>query len=118
MNLTDFGSAVRKARIDAKVTLQTMANDLGVSAAYLSGLEVGRKKVPAEWAAAIQNYFSSKGLTTVPDLQALANVSNRSIPLEGLKPQQMMMLAGFARASMTPEQMARFSDLLKDVEGK
>lgn len=115
MNLTEFGSAVRKARIDAKVTLQAMARDLGVTAAYLSGLEVGRKKVPEEWVAKIQAYLNEKGVY-LPKLQQLADVSNESIPLKGMKPQQMMMLAGFARTSMTAEQLDKFSQLLQEVE--
>lgn len=117
MNLTEFGSAVRKARIDAKVTLQSMARDLGVSAAYLSGLEVGRKKVLPEWVQKIGAYFSAKGVE-VKGLQELADVSNKTIPLEGMGPQQMMMLAGFARANLTEEQMRKFSELLKEVEVK
>lgn len=115
MNLNEFGSVVRKARIDAKVTLQEMARDLDVSAAYLSGLEVGRKRIPPEWAAKIQQYFKRKGVA-VPDLSSLAVVANGTIPLEGLRPEQRMMLAGFARANLSPQQLERFSDLLREVQ--
>lgn len=115
MNLTAFGSAVRKARIDAKVTLQSMARDLGVTAAYLSGLEVGRKKISAEWVEKIGRYLDSKGVP-IPNLAKLADVSNESIPLKGMRPEQMMMLAGFARANLTEDQMKRFSQLLEEVE--
>ena len=116
MNLTEFGSAVRKARIDAKVTLQGMARELGVTAAYLSGLEVGRKKIPREWVEKIRVYFDKKGVH-LTKLQELADVSNELIPLKkGMKPRQMMMLAGFARTNMTEEQLDRFSQLLQEVE--
>lgn len=115
MNLTAFGSAVRKARIDAKVTLQSMAQELGVTAAYLSGLEVGRKKIPDEWVQKIRAYFVLQGVS-LPNLQKLADVSNESIPLKGMRPEQMMMLAGFARSNMTEDQMKRFSQLLEEVE--
>lgn len=115
MNLTEFGSAVRKARLDARVTLQIMAKELGVTPAYLSGLEVGRKKISDEWVDKIETYFDGKGVK-VSNLRKLADVANKSIPLDGMKPHQMMMLAGFARASMSPDQMQRFADLLKEVE--
>lgn len=115
MNLTEFGSTVRKARIDARVTLQQMASDLGVTAPFLSGMEVGRKKVSPEWVERIQQYFDSKGVK-LKGLQALADVANKTVSLEGLKPQQMMMVAGFARASMSSEQLLRFSELLREVE--
>ncbi len=115
MNLTAFGSAVRKARIDAKVTLQKMAEDLGVTPAYLSGLEVGRKKISADWSTRIEAYFATKSVR-VPNLRPLADVANESIPLKGMKPEQMMMLAGFARANLTEDQMKRFSQLLQEVD--
>ncbi len=115
MNLTVFGSAVRKARIDAKVTLQDMSKALGVTAAYLSGLEVGRKKVSDEWAEKIQAYFIDKGVK-VPNLRQLADVSNESVPLKGMSHQQMMMVSGFARANLTDEQIKRFAQLLENQE--
>ena len=46
MKVTEYGKIVRKARIDADLTMLDMAEDLGVSSAYLSALEVGRKRVP------------------------------------------------------------------------
>ncbi|MCK9510730.1 MAG: helix-turn-helix domain-containing protein [Pigmentiphaga sp.] len=115
MNLTAFGSAVRKARIDAKVTLQSMSKALGVSAAYLSGMEVGRKNVSEEWVAKIQSFFINKGVE-LPDLQQLADISNQSIPLKGMSHQQMMMVSGFARASLTDDQVKRFVRLLEEQE--
>ena len=61
VHLTDFGTAIRKARLDAKVTLQTMADDLGTSPAFLSSMEVGRKKIPRDWIRKIQKeYFVAK----------------------------------------------------------
>lgn len=115
MNITEFGAAVRKARIDAKVTMQAMAEDLGVSSAFLSSMEVGRKKISPEWVKKIDGYFRKKKVKT-PDLQKLANVSNKEISLEGMNPQQAMMLAGFARTNMTREQLECFTSLLKRVE--
>ncbi|HHU6304271.1 TPA: helix-turn-helix domain-containing protein [Klebsiella pneumoniae] len=49
MALTDFGKAVRKARIDTGYTLLTMAKALGTTPAFLSGLETGTKKIPEKW---------------------------------------------------------------------
>jgi predicted transcriptional regulator len=115
VNLTEFGVAVRKARLDAKVNLNDMANELGVTPAFLSSIEVGRKKVPAEWAKKIEEYFKGKKVE-VPNLRKLADLSNRLISLEGMNPQKAMMLAGFARASFTREQMDKFSKLLGEMK--
>lgn len=39
MALTEFGKAVRKARIDAGETLLSMAETIGASPAFLSGMK-------------------------------------------------------------------------------
>lgn len=115
VNLTDFGVAVRKARLDAKVTLNEMAIALEVTPAFLSSLEVGRKKIPKDWAEKIEGFFKTKGVA-VKDLGKLADVSNCSIPLDGMSPQKAMMLAAFARTSLSRQQMEKFSQLLGEAK--
>lgn len=115
VNLTDFGVAVRKGRLDAKVSLNDMATELDVSPAFLSSLEVGRKRVPEDWAKKIEIFFKKRDVE-VPNLRKLADISNRSISLEGMSPQKAMMLAGFARASFTKQQIEKFSKLLGEAK--
>lgn len=43
VTLTDFGKALRKFRIDHEMNLKNMADSLGVTSAFLSGIETGRK---------------------------------------------------------------------------
>lgn len=114
MALTEFGKAIRKARIDANETLLSMATAIGTSPAFLSGMETGRKKIPTEWVNIITEFFQSKNVR-VDDLQGLANISNESIPVEGLPLHQQMMLTGFAKTAMTEEQLKKFAELLKEV---
>jgi len=116
VNLTEFGVAVRKARLDAKVSLSSMAGELGVTSAFLSSIEVGRKKISEDWVAKIETFFKHKRID-VPDLRELADVSNRSISLEGMTPQQAILLAGFARASFSKQQLEKFSKLLGETKG-
>lgn len=47
--LTNFGKFCRKLRIDRGELLLDMANKLGVSAAFLSSVETGKKKPPIAW---------------------------------------------------------------------
>lgn len=47
--LTSFGKFCRKLRIDRGELLLDMANKLGVSAAFLSSVENGKKKPPVAW---------------------------------------------------------------------
>jgi len=116
MSITEFGRIVRKARIDADLTLGDMARDLGVSAPFLSALETGRKKIPADWLGKIAVYLRERHRQPVPDLETAADVANRSVSLEGLSPQHQALVAGFARLkSLDPEAEKRFMDLIAEV---
>ena len=44
--VTSFGKALRKLRIDRGMVLKNMADMLGVSSAYLSAIELGKRAIP------------------------------------------------------------------------
>lgn len=46
VNLTKFGVFIRKFRLDQGMLLRDMAKSLGISPAYLSGMETGNKPIP------------------------------------------------------------------------
>lgn len=111
MGLTDFGKTIRKARVDIGTTLAAMAADLGVSAAFLSGLETGRKNISDEWIVKISAYFSGKGIE-VPRLAEMADVSNKSVSIAGCDPQKQMLIAGFARSNLDAETLEKIAKLI------
>lgn len=117
MALTEFGKAVRMARIQTGDTLLTMANALGVSSSFLSGLETGSKKISKDWVKKIGTYLAGKG-APVKNLNELADVSNDSVDLDGLSPQQKMLVAGFAKSSFTKKELKMFADLLEKMNKK
>ncbi len=55
--LTPFGKLVRKLRIDRSLLLKEMANGVGMSSAWLSGVETGRKPIPAGLVEKVANFF-------------------------------------------------------------
>lgn len=117
MALTEFGKAVRKARLDCDQTLADMASALSVTPAFLSSVETGRKKVPEGLASQVSNFFSVHGVR-IHNLQALADVSNQSVSLEGLDPNHQMLVAGFARSSLDAETLGKLAELLKVCSAK
>lgn len=112
MKITEFGKVVRKARLDAEVSLLQMANELDVSSAFLSGMETGRKKITDEWVGKIKSFFASHNIV-LPNLAEAADVSNKSVSLEGLSPAHQMLVAGFARTSLNQEQLENLKALLE-----
>ncbi|SPX94752.1 Uncharacterised protein [Morganella morganii] len=114
MALTEFGKAVRIARLKTDQTLLSMAEELEVSPAFLSGLENGRKKVSKKWVKLITGFFDKRGYE-IEKLQELADISNEFVELDGLSMQQKMLVAGFAKSPLTPEQLRKMAELLKKV---
>lgn len=117
MKITEFGKAVRKARLDAEISLLQMASELNVSSAFLSGMETGRKKVTEDWVSKIKDFFAAHYIT-VPNLAEAADVSNKSVSLEGLNPAHQMLIAGFARTSLSPEEMENLKALLSAANSR
>jgi transcriptional regulator with XRE-family HTH domain len=114
MALTEFGKAVRIARLNTNQTLLSMSEVLGTTPAFLSALETGRKKIPKKWVNAISNFFIAKGFP-ISDLSELADVSNEFVELDGLSLQQKMLVAGFAKSPLTAEQLKKIAQLLRQV---
>ena len=59
--LTEFGKILRKIRIDNQELLKDMAKKLGVSSAYLSAVETGKRKVPNGWVTKVANLYVLDG---------------------------------------------------------
>lgn len=56
--LTEFGKSLRKLRIDHDLTLGALGEKLGVSAAFLSAIETGKKPVPTSLLHQLQSLLN------------------------------------------------------------
>ena len=56
--LTSVGKFLRKLRIDRGEILRDMARKLGVSSAFLSAVENGKKNMPEAWLSKIEKLYS------------------------------------------------------------
>ena len=56
--LTVFGKFSRKLRIDHGELIKDMANKLGVTSAYVSAVEVGKRKIPEEWLNMMKQFYN------------------------------------------------------------
>lgn len=55
--LTSFGKFLRKLRIDNGELLKDMSQRLGVTVAYLSAVENGKRDIPDKWLDIIKNDY-------------------------------------------------------------
>jgi transcriptional regulator with XRE-family HTH domain len=62
MPLSSFGRTVRFARIDGDLFLGQMAKAIGVTPAYLSAIEAGRRRVTPEVLQATIKFFADHGI--------------------------------------------------------
>ncbi|WP_351008796.1 helix-turn-helix transcriptional regulator [Shewanella sp. S1-58-MNA-CIBAN-0166] len=117
MKTTAFGRYLRKLRIDHGMIMKDLATVLGVSSAYLSALELGKKSVAEKNIIQIVEYFQLSD-KEFAELRQAATMSQPSIKLDltGNTIEQRELAVSFARKyqEISPEEQQR---LLKLLEG-
>jgi transcriptional regulator with XRE-family HTH domain len=93
--LTPFGKVVRKIRIDRGETMGAMAEALGISSAFLSSLETGKRNVPGEFLDKLLQHCGLKE-KEAQDLRRLALVSRNAITIKP-KEKTRELAAAFSR---------------------
>lgn len=118
MRITEFGRALRRGRSETSQTLKTMAEALGVSAAFISGMETGRNKVPRGFVTDAEAFFYDKGFGFPKgELSKLAMLSNESVPLNDLDDEHKELLAGFACSDFTQDELRKIVEVFNKVKG-
>ena len=119
--LTEFGKALRKIRIDRQQLLRDMADKLGVSSAYLSAVETGKRRIPQDWVSKIASIYSLS-CEEQADLQSAADnsVFDVTISLENASEQKRNAVLSFARAldGLNDEDLKRIMASMKGKEEK
>lgn len=115
-DLTPFGKAARKIRIDRSETLGDMADALGISAAFLSSVETGKRNPPDDLVEKIVRYFDLKG-ADAQELRRLAAESRNTIKLKPTEKNRHIANA-FARKfeSLDKAQMDEILKVLNKVK--
>ena len=100
--LTAFGKFCRKLRIENEEILKDMAEKLGVTPAYLSAVEVGKRNIPAEWFNAITSIYALSAKEQ-QGLQEAIDSSTKQIKmdLDNYSERQKQTAAMFARKLST-----------------
>lgn len=110
-NVTEFGKAIRKARIDAGTTLESMANEIGVNQSFLSNVETGRKKIPDSLIDKIEAYFIQFGITSL-NLRKLASISNGVVDISDLSLDQQSLIVKLASRQLSVKLLSKIAGIL------
>jgi len=115
--VTPFGVRLRQLRAERGISLKHMAEALGVSAAYLSALEHGRRGRPSH--ALVVAICAQLNIIwdEADELRRLARLSHPRITVDtaGLSPEatELANLLAERIRKLTPEQVARLRDILR-----
>ena len=97
--LTEFGKVLRKIRIDKQQLLKDMATALGVSSAYLSAVETGKRRIPKNWVDEISSIYKlDQDSRTELQRAADDSVTDITISLHNASMQRRDAVLSFARA--------------------
>lgn len=96
--LTKFGKELRKIRIENDQILKNMADKLNVTAAYLSAVENGNRKVPDSWINVIAKEYNLSD-EKVRNLQRLAyeDRNDINVSFDNTNNQETNLALSFAR---------------------
>ena len=96
--VNSFGRFCRKLRIDHGELLFDMASKLGVSSAFLSKVENGKKKPPTEWLDALKEIYNLKASQADELEQCVFEAQNYdSIDISNFEDEDKLMMLSFAR---------------------
>ena len=119
--LTPFGKELRKMRIDRGEILKNMADKLGCTSSYLSGIECGKHSVPADLVARLQELYGLADEEAARlDAARDATLKEERLRLEDTSPQQRDVALLFARAfkELSPEDLKKMQDILSNNRRK
>lgn len=114
---THFGKEMKKLRIDVGMTLIDMANAIGVSAAFLSAIETGRKRIPDGILDTLVDKFPQVRVQR-QKFEALINQTRSEVrvPLENASYEDALLATALARrfSSMSTEEKERLRSFMME----
>lgn len=107
LKITAFGKFCRSLRIERGELLRDMAEHLNVSAAYLSAVEIGKRKIPGDWRAKIvAQYELNDDYKRRLDQAIELSLQEIKINLQDSNDQQREVALAFARKIESLDQAA------------
>ena len=119
--VTCVGKFLRMLRISKGEILKNMADRLGVSSAFLSAVENGKKKFPVSWHEKITKYYNLSPQQIDELKQAVLESSDIiELNLQGLSAQNRQLAVSFARqfGSLDEETNKKIYNILNQSKNK
>ncbi|HDR0690379.1 TPA: helix-turn-helix domain-containing protein [Pasteurella multocida] len=111
MALTEFGKAIRKARIDSGDTLRSMSKALNITQAFLHSIETGKKKIPIRLVGDIALFFAKHDIY-IPNLPVLADLSNQYVDLKTLSDRHKILVIKLVHNNYTDDELKKLEEII------
>ena len=113
--LSEYGKTIRKIRIDKGLTMAQMANTLGVTSAFLSMIEQGKRNIPECLTQDIISHYELSNEQTA-ELQKAEHLSRNSIEIKlseiDLDKKALVLSLAKNLKNITCEQVAMINDIV------
>jgi len=118
--VTTFGKELRKLRVDTSELLGDMAKRLGISAAYLSAIEVGNRAIPDDFVAkVVAEYGLDEAMAKKLEESKVSSQGKFEVELGDMKDNKsyvetaVMLARDFSKLSDT--QIMEINKMLKEI---
>lgn len=119
--MTEFGKALRKMRIDHQEFLKDMAEKLNLSVAYLSAVEIGKRKIPEDLVRKIANAYGLNAQEE-EELNHLREISADEvhISMKNKTIEQRQAILSFAKAldSINDKELEKIMKIVNQERGE
>ena len=97
MSYTPFGKIMRMLRIEHNETMKDIAQMLGVTSAYLSAVEIGKRNIPHKWSAVLTNHYGKEESSKLLESIDLSK-THVTFHLQGVEPFKREMILQFEQS--------------------
>lgn len=116
---TEIGRHLREVRVKTRDSLRAMAIKMGISAAYLSAIENGKRNVPAGF---LETFFNAYSLTTEEQANITQSVyqsiSKYTIDLTNLSDIKRQVLLSVIKDEIDESTMDKLVEIYTDSSAK
>ena len=118
--ITSYGKILRKIRIDRNERLKDMAVKLGITSAYLSSIENGKRQIPQGMTTSVaENYQLNHAIITELEKAEEDTRTNIQISFADANANQKATVLKLARqfSNLSDEQLAEIRKILSRKDG-
>ena len=117
--ITPFGKFIRKFRIDRNLILKNMADSLGVSSAFLSSVENGKRNIPKDWENKISDIYNLNEEEKTELINSIAITNNSiNIDLNNVNNEKIQFVISLARrlTDLSEEDLKELEKITEEKE--